>query len=173
MAELRRLGSGRARIAGARGQAVPLDFMSGLFIFMVLLVYFVILWDMFSMRYIERANSLDMESHAISIAESLVSSPGQPFNWTESPLAAQSLGIASRPNCLDPYRISALQSLPYANAKRLLGTDYDFLVKIESDEGARYATLGQEPGNTTRIVEVSRVASYQGSTAIVRVQLYE
>lgn len=157
---------------GARGQAIPLDFMSGMFIFMVTLAYFIILWNLFSMRYIEHADSLDMESHAISIAESLVSSPGTPFNWTESPLSAQSIGIASRPNYLDPYRIAALESLPYANAKRLLGTDYGFLIKIESGEGARYATVGQEPSNTTRSVEVTRVASYQGSAAFVRVQLY-
>lgn len=173
MAEEFWLETGRISGNRARGQAIPLDFMSGMFIFMVTLTYFIVLWNIFSMRYVEHADALDMESHAISIAESLVSSPGTPFNWTESPLSAQSIGIASRPNYLDPYRISALESLPYANAKRLLGTDYDFLIKIDSGEGARYATVGQEPSNTTRIVEVTRAASYQGSTAFVRVQLYE
>ena len=172
MAETFSLGSGRSR-THSRGQSVPLDFMAGLFIFMVLLVYFVILWDIYSTRYMEQGERGNIETHAISIAENLVSSTGSPFNWTVSPLAAQSIGLAFRPNQLDPYRIAALEGLPYANAKRLLGTDYDFLIKIESQEGARYSTIGQEPGNTTRTVEVTRIATYNGAPAFVRVQLYE
>jgi len=159
--------------AASKGQAVPLDFVAGLFIFMVLLAYFVIIWDIYSTRYIEHGEGGNLETHAISIAETLVSSPGHPFNWTLAPLEAQSAGLASRPNRLDTYRIAALESMPYAYAKRLLGTDSDFLIKIESPEGARYSTIGHEAVNSTRIVEVTRIATYNGAPAFVKVQLYE
>lgn len=157
----------------AKGQAIPLDFMAALFIFLVIFAYFVVLWDIYSTRYIEHGEGGNLESHAISIAENLVSSPGHPFNWTLSPLSAQSAGLASMPNRLDTYRIAALESMPYANAKRLLGTDSDFLIKIESPEGARYSTMGMEAVNATRKIEVTRIATYNGAPAFVKVQLYE
>ena len=173
MAEIGNLRLGISSGRHARGQAIPLDFMAGLFIFLVLLAYFIVLWDIFSTSYIEHAESNRLESRAIGIAGQLVSSSGQPFNWTSAPLSAQSIGLASKPYQLDPYRISALSSLPYANAKLLLGTDRDFFIKIETPEGARIATLGVEPGNTTRSVEVSRLGSYNGQPMFVRVRLYE
>ncbi len=176
MAEIGYLLKGISSRKHARGQAIPLDFMAGLFIFLVLLAYFIVLWDIFSVRYIEHAESNNIESRAIDIAGQLVSSSGQPFNWTSSPLSAQSIGLASKPYQLDPNRISAFASLSnqsYANAKLLLGTDRDFFIKIETPDGARIATLGKEPGNASRSVEVSRLGSYNGQPTFVRVRLYE
>lgn len=156
-----------------KGQGVPIDFVAGLFIFLVMLTYFLVLWDGYSERYSAAASSIDMETTAIGIADQLVSTGGSPNNWTAEPLAAQSIGLAWRQNELDPYRLSALSSLPYANAKRILGAGREIAIKIETLDGARLATIGTETYNTSKAVEVTRAAMMNGSAVNVRVQVYE
>ena len=160
------------RAAGLAGQAIPLDFAAGLFIFVLVLAYFLIQWDLFATRFAELATAGSMDSRAIDISEMLVHSPGQPENWTSEPLNAQSIGFARKQNLLDWNRVAAFSSLPYANAKQLLGTDHEFLVIIETPDGARYATIGHDE-NSTRAVEVVRMAILNETVVKVRVRLYE
>ena len=156
-----------------KGQGVPIDFVAGLFIFLVMLTYFLLLWDSYSQRYIATASTIAMETTAMGVADQLVSTGGSPNNWTASPLTAQSIGLSWRQNELDPYRLSALSSLPYANAKKILGVDREFAIKIETLDGGRMATLGSEASNSSKAVEVTRVARINGSTVNVKVQIYE
>ena len=156
-----------------RGQSVPMDFVAGLFIFLVMLAYFLMLWDSYSQRYISAASSIDMETTAIGIADQLVSTGGSPNNWTADPLSAQSIGLAWRQNELDPYRLASLSSLPYTNAKRILGVGREFAIKIETLDGGRLATIGNEAYNSSKAIEVTRVAMMNGSAVNVKVQVYE
>ena len=156
-----------------KGQGVPIDFVAGLFIFLVMLSYFLILWDSYSQRYSEMASSIELETTAIGIADQLVSTGGSPNNWTMNPLTAQSIGLAWRQNELDPYRLAALSALPYANAKKILGVGQEFAIKVETLEGGRLSTVGSETGNSSKAVEVTRVARMNGSSVNVKVQVYE
>lgn len=156
-----------------KGQGVPIDFIMGLFIFLFMLAYFLVLWDNYSQRYVAKASTIDMETAAIGIADQLVSTGGSPGNWTSAPLAAQSIGLAWRQNEIDPYRLSALSSLPYANAKKILGVGREFAIKIETLDGGRLATIGNEAYNSSKAVEVARAAVMNGSAVNVKVQIYE
>ena len=156
-----------------KGQGVPIDFVAGLFIFLVMLTYYLLLWSSYSERYVAAASSIDMETTAMGIADQLVSTGGSPSNWTADPLAAQSIGLAWRQNELDPYRLSALSSLPYGNAKMLLGAGREIAIKIETLDGGRLATIGTESYNSSKAVEVTRVAMMNGSAVNVKVQVYE
>jgi len=156
-----------------KGQGVPIDFVAGLFIFLAMLAYFLILWDGYSERYISAASSIDMETTAIGIADQLVSAGGTPSNWTADPLSAHSIGLAWRQNEIDPYRLSTLSSLPYGNAKMLLGAGREIAIKIETLDGGRLATIGTEVYNSSKAVEVTRTAMMNGSAVNVKVQVYE
>ena len=155
-----------------KGQAIPLDFAAGLFIFMLLVAYFLIQWDLFSTRFAEKAEKSGLDSGAIEISEMLVHGGGSPQNWTDAPELAQSIGFASSQNVIDWNRVAAFESLPYANAKQVLGIDREFLVVIETPDGARYATIGQD-GNSTRAAEVVRIAVVNNTVVHVKVRLYE
>lgn len=155
-----------------KAQAIPLDFAAGLFIFMLLLVYFIIQWDLFAGRFSDRAQKGDLDIGAIAAAEMLVHTGGQPENWTSAPNQTRSIGLASRQNVLDWERVSAFASLPYANAREALGTDHDFLVVIETPEGARFATIGLQ-NNSTRAVEVARIAIVNNTMVHVKVRFYD
>jgi hypothetical protein len=162
--------------AAKKAQANPLDFMAAIFIFMVIFGYFMILWNIFSLRYAERAGALDFEMSSIAIADRLVSFGGYGDNWTAAPQSAQSIGFASRPNELDWARISAFASLPYASQKQLLGTANDFLIRIENLDGASYAQIGQAgtgaANDSARLVEVTRLAMLNGTVVNLRVRIY-
>ncbi len=156
-----------------RGQAVSLDFMAGVFIFTLVLVYYVILWGTFADRYYQSFGKDNADIAALSLSDALVGSPGVPENWTRAPLLVQHVGLASMPGVLDPYKVSALSAVPYANAKRMLGLDRDFYIRIETLDGMRYATYGSPAGNATAVSELSRLAMLNGTVVKVRVQLYE
>ena len=151
---------------------MPFDFLAGMFIFMLMLSYFLILWDIFSVRYSELSAKQDREMAALSVSRQLVTSPGVPEDWAISPLSAGSIGLASRPGVLDAYRISALSSMPYANARQSLGVQGGFYVKIEDLDGARFATIGAEPANASSLVEVRRIAMLNGTIVNLKVQVY-
>ncbi|VVC00891.1 Uncharacterised protein [uncultured archaeon] len=157
-----------------KGQAIPIDLMAGLFIFLVLIAYFMILWDIYSLRYFETMDKTNSDMEVLAVSDALVSSPGLPENWTAAPLDAKAIGLAKKPNELDPYKVSALSSLPYANARQMLGLDRDFYINIGTPEGASIAVMGQAPaGNVSRASEITRVALYNGQIVHVRVRIYE
>jgi hypothetical protein len=158
----------------AKGQINPIDFMAAVFIFMVLFGYFMILWNMFSMKYAERSEIFDCELGSIAIADYLVNSRGDPINWTAAPLSARSIGFANKPNELDWSKISTFASMNYSNQKRMLGTDNDFLIKIESSDGASYAQIGRMEGNQTYTcsIEITRLAMLNGTIVNLRVKVY-
>ncbi|MEM2138245.1 MAG: hypothetical protein QW568_04110 [Candidatus Anstonellaceae archaeon] len=156
-----------------RAQAIPLDLMMGVFVFVVMAAYFFILWDIFSLRFVEHAQTIDDELVAISVADRLVGFGGYPSNWTQAPLTAQSVGFASKQNEIEWSKVAAFAGMPYASQKIALGADKDFLIKIEQTDGARLVTIGQETTNATRVAEVTRLAMMNGSIVNVRVQVYE
>ncbi len=164
--------------AAMKAQANPIDFMAAVFIFMVVFGYFMILWNIFSLRYAERAETLDCELSSIAIADHLVNFGGYGDNWTTAPQSAQSVGFANRPNELDWARISSFASLPYASQKQLLGTAHDFLIRIESPDGASYVRIGQDwsgqaQNSSARSSEVTRLAMFNGTIVDLRVRIYE
>jgi hypothetical protein len=156
-----------------KAQANPIDFMTAVFIFMVVFAIFMILWNMFSIRYAESSKMMDCELAAIAIADRLVNSGGYGANWTAAPLGAGSVGFANRPNELDWIRISSFASLNYSEQKRLLGTDKDFLIVIDRSDGASYIRIGQESDDSAeQLVEVTRLGMIDKYIVNLKVRVY-
>lgn len=156
-----------------RAQALPLDFIAGLFIFLLLLAYFLALWDIFAIRYGEQSSRNSAELSAILLSDQLIGSGGMPENWTQNANGTGMVGIARVPGQIDHAKLSALQAMPYEDAKRLMGISHDFFIKVEDSDGVLYSLFGQEPEARQRAVEVTRIASLNGTTVFLRVQLYE
>ncbi len=157
----------------ARGQSIILDYMAGVFIFIIMLSIFMVAWDLYSSRYSQADGRMQMDSIALSASESLMQSQGEPANWTIDPQNAKRIGFVSRQNTLDWTRINAFSSLSYADQKTKLGIDSDFVIRIDSYEGARLATIGVEPNSTTTAVEISRFGILDGRQAKLRLMVYD
>jgi hypothetical protein len=159
--------------------------MAALFIFLVLMAYFFVIWDIFSENYSSRSARADREMSAILLSDQLAGHTGTPENWTESPQDASSIGLASRPGELDSHKLCALfgpncyygscslPGLQYAYAKQIFGLDKDFYIKVESPGGVLYAAMGDQPQNATRAAEVTRIAMLDGNAVFLRVQSYD
>jgi hypothetical protein len=172
-------------LASLKGQSLPLDFMAALFIFMLMLAYFFVMWDIFFDNYSAHSERVERELSAITLADQLAGSAGSPENWTDAPQAAASIGLAIRPGELDSHKLCALfgtqynhanctlPGLEYAYAKQVFGVDKDFFVKVESPGGVLYATLGEQQETASRAIEVTRIATLEGSAVFVRVQVYD
>ncbi len=158
-------------MASMKAQAISLDLVAGLAIMLLLLSYYFVLWDTFTEQYDAAFRKDSADVALISISDQLVSSPGCPENWTLDPDNAPCIGLASTPNVLDREKVDAFSNLSYAYAKRAFGLDQDFLVRIESLDGARYSEVGAE-SNSTLVSEVSRLAVLDGQTVRVKVRVY-
>jgi hypothetical protein len=156
-----------------RGQSLSLDFLMGFFLFLLTLGFFLILWGGLVDGYSDAARRQSSAMAALSLSDQLASSPGQPYNWTLSPSTASAIGFASSPGVLDWRRIAAAASLNYSQAKAALGTERDFLIKVESPGGTRYATLGSEPNATVHALEIWRAGLLNDTLVYVKVQMYD
>jgi hypothetical protein len=168
-----------------KGQSLPLDFMVALFIFLVLLAYFLVIWDLFSENYTSRSDRVNGELSAIMLSDQLAGYTGSPENWTESPENAASIGLAIRPGELDSHKLCALfgpqytyascnqSGLQYGFAKSIFGIDKDFFVRVESPDGMLYAAMGEQPENASRAAEVTRIATLDGNVVFLKVQVYD
>lgn len=155
----------------AKGQSVSLDLMFGVFISIMLFTYLIIVMSELSDRYIGNGTMSSIELAAISMSNMLVESGGFPFNWTGNVSEAKSIGFAQRPGVLDIAKIKALESAGYAQAKKALNVDYDFMLRVEEVDGYGYAAIGME-SNSTQVVEVSRAAVLNGKHVFVKVRVY-
>lgn len=156
-----------------RGQSLIIDYMAGAFLFLVMFAFFFAIWGIYANMYFSAQARMELDSTVLAVSQSLLSSGGEPWNWTADPPSAKRIGIASRQNVLDRTGIDALESLPYAQQKIKLGIDRDFVIRIDSMEGARLATIGSEPNSTTRSVEISRFATLDGKPVTLRLMAYD
>jgi hypothetical protein len=159
--------------------------MVALFIFLVLLVYFLVVWDIFSDNYSSHNERVARELSSITLSDQLSGHTGSPENWTLSPENAASIGLAIRPGELDSHKLCALfgtqyvhdgcnqTGLAYGYAKAIFGMDKDFFIKVESPGGVLFATMGEQSGNASRAAEVTRIAMLEGSAVFLRVQVYD
>jgi hypothetical protein len=136
------------------------------------MAYFLILWSLFTGAYSSALTVRSDESQCMLIAQQLVDSSGQPFNWTASPLNASSIGLASTPGVLDNSRVAAFFALPYGNAKQLVGASQNFYVGLVGENGEAIASIGNGTANSTTSVELTRVAVYNGSIVDLEVRVY-
>ena len=65
-------------MASKKGQSLPLDFIAALFIFLVLMAYFFVIWDIFSENYSSRSARADREMSAILLSDQLAGHTGTP-----------------------------------------------------------------------------------------------
>ncbi|MFA5105978.1 MAG: hypothetical protein WC506_03390 [Candidatus Micrarchaeia archaeon] len=156
-----------------RGQSLIIDYMAGAFLFLVMFAFFFVIWGIYANMYFSAQARMELDSTVLSVSQSLLSSGGEPVNWTADPMAAKRIGLASRQNVLDWARIDSLSSLSYAEQKIKLGIDRDFVIRIDSAEGARLATIGNEPNSTSRSAEISRFAVLDNKPVRVRLMAYE
>ena len=116
-----------------KGQIFSLDFLSAVFIFMLVFGVLLLSWNSVLDDSAKDSERKDMELFASRIANFMVSSGGHPSNWHESPANVTSIGIVSTDRVVDQDKLMAFVSMDYDLAReKLVISNYNFKFALVS-----------------------------------------
>ena len=80
--------------SGKRGQTVSIDLIAGISISLLILAYYLVVWNSMAGAYEDAFRKEDSEIALLTMGDMLVNSPGNPENWTMNASGAQAIGLA-------------------------------------------------------------------------------
>ena len=166
--------------SSARGQAMAIDLLFAVMIFLLLLNAGLSIWKS-NASFLEGQGTFnELQLEAAMAADQLVRTAGTPDNWEERPIAeATAIGLAKRDLVLDDAKVNRFIQLAadfgsgdYNETRLRLLAGRDFYFKL-SRNGAPLAETGK-PSDIERLwaVDVRRVVKYGGEPAVAELTLY-
>lgn len=152
----------------SRAQAVLLDLVFGVFVFVLLFAFLYSQWQASLSTALREQGFEELHARGFQAVDSLVSSKGQPSNWH---LLSQSdinvLGIARKRNVVDEARLSRFLSLDYEFARQKLAlSSFDFFFHISNSQGVDF-NFGLLPDSNIAVFSFRRIVDYKGVESIV------
>lgn len=152
-----------------------IDFMFGLFIFIIILGYLTAVWTL-NLSTIENNYVFDdMQRLAFQTTDLLIKSEGAPGNWEEIADIndVNVIGLAESDRVINEQKLNRFKNLgaEYEKVKEILQiANYDFYFELQ---GIDDVNAGLAPMAEAQKVVVRRVVNYKGSDAIVIFTLYK
>jgi len=173
-----------------RGQLFSMDMMFAATIVLFLFVAMTVVHDMLFYSFQTSTAKAEMRDSTLAAADVLVSSAGNPSNWSDSAgidaASVKVLGLASERGVLDPAKVAGFfQSINtttlnsnYSNARRALGLNrpgYNFSVTIYNSTGDKIletnASIAPSASNST--ASMQRYALLNGELARLNVRVWK
>lgn len=170
----------REKNSNERGQAIAIDLLFAIMIFLLLLNAGLSIWKS-NASFLEGQGTFnELQLEAARTADQLVRTAGTPDNWEEKPIAeATAIGLAKRDLVLDDAKVNRFIQLAadfgsgdYNETRLRLLAGRDFYFKLGGD-GAAIAETGKPP-DLERLwaVDVKRIVKYGGEPAVAELTLY-
>lgn len=176
------MGFMREHAPGKRGQAAAIDFMFGLFIFLLIVAWLLGVWSNNLDVALEEHSFGDLREKGYQIMEVLVRTPGTPGNWENTAVAgdaniydANAIGLASKDRVIDEGKLQefiyvADVAHDYNRTKQIFGiVPYDYYFELRGD--ANYDT-GRPISGAPTAVSTERSVMYRGGDATVKITIY-
>lgn len=149
-----------------RGQVTSLDLVISMFVFLVILIFVISLWSLFSSRLSENVANEELQLVAFQVSDILMKSRGIPDNWEDDPNSTIIFGLRDNYRYLDENKITAFTSLDYNLIKQRFNIErFDFLIEFIDGDEVEYSS-GLSPEDAEHIIAVTRYA-------IVGIDIYE
>ncbi len=146
-----------------KAQAWSFDFMASVIMFFMILTVLFFTWEYTSLQSNDHVMFNDMESSALTLADSMIRSRGFPRDWNGSNI--QVLGLASEENVLNETKMLMFVQMDYGDAKRILGIPaYEFYFRILHLNGT------QAWANNTELLTGLDPTVFQNSTMVVPIE---
>ena len=169
-----------AFFAAQKGQAMAMDLLFAIMIFLLLLNAGLSIWKS-NASFLEGQGTFnELQLEAARAADNLVRAAGTPDNWEEKPISeATAIGLAKRDLVLDDAKVSRFiqlaadfESGDYNETRIRLLAGRDFYFKLSRD-GAPLVETGKPP-DLERLwaVDVKRIVKYGGEPAVAELTLY-
>lgn len=162
-----------------KGQLFSIDASFSLIVFILILLFLLVVWNLYSARLEKRVQEEEMQLVAMQALDVLTKTWGVPNNWElKSPVNPdpptnnpQVLGLQLNPGSLDNKKVDALNK--YINSTqfaRLLNIDrYEYYFRILDSQGQAVMEKGVPPANSTlekpRVISVSSFMNHQGENS--------
>ena len=147
-------------IADTKGQFFSIDLVLSLVVFVIIFVFVLSLWNIYSLRLSEKVNAEEMQLLAFQISDILIDTKGIPGNWQQDISQLQVLGLQNYPGSLADDKITAFLALDYDQSKQLFNIErfeYQFRVldrngNVLNQKGMAYNTSTKEIASVKRLV---------------------
>jgi hypothetical protein len=163
-----------------RAQAWSFDFMASVVVFFVILTILFFAWEYITFQNEDLIIFNEMENSALSIADTLIRTPGFPEHWNETNV--QIMGLASEENVLNETKILMFVQMDYDYAKRILGVPaYHFYFQVlylndtQAKANGTDLVLGLDPlnyTNSTMVIPIERHIIFDSRVASLRFILW-
>ncbi|HLC98875.1 MAG TPA: hypothetical protein VJC00_02605 [Candidatus Nanoarchaeia archaeon] len=164
-----RLRIGSASIRPRRSQVGMGDLFLSVSVFVILLVAVVLIYNNYNENFVSRQEYNLMQTYAFQATNLMVKSGGIPAGWEADPDSARLIGFAYNSNNernLSPQKVESFLNISYDRSKELLGSGYDFYLRIADIQGNILAEKGM---NSTGYLSaaIERRVLYDGDEAVL------
>jgi hypothetical protein len=154
-------------LGNRKGFAISADFMLAAMIFFAVLTYSVGTYYYYLGQYNAEEAQKNTEIDALAATDVLLRTQGVPEDWELTGNPA-SVGLAGRPNIINPEKLSALGAMDYNYSKEALGLGADYYLSVDALTGGKIMEKGALMGGDAIVAR--RLAIY--NETYVRVTLY-
>ena len=156
-----------------KAQIIATDFILAVIILIFIMVVSISMWknEIDNLRLHERRT--EMENLALSIADILVRSPGNPEDWELRDEVEITLGLANESHVLDKEKVSKLLTMSQDDVKNILGIDnFNFFIRITYPNNVLVEEYGTPPANAEEVVVTRRLVIYDDEESYFNFGLY-
>ncbi|MDO8647131.1 MAG: hypothetical protein Q7R70_01815 [Candidatus Diapherotrites archaeon] len=163
---------------GKKGQIFSADALLGMIVFLFALSIVFYYFGQISERDRAFTESFEMKTIAFNSLSSLVETKGAPENWEFAEIQdAKSFGVSSERNVLSPEKLEKFGEFTLQDAnsvRKTLGLGkYDFSFKISDFNGIEVFLASSSNSSKSVSFKTSRISLYNGSPAIVSLEVFK
>lgn len=153
-----------------RGQATVIDLLTAVFIFFIIFITIIILFDVYSTRLQKDVLREELQDKAFMLTEILLSN-GIPADWNSENV--QSIGLSTHDKHITEKRFDELKEISYEQAKGLFGlSGMDFYIRILEANDDFLGEYGNETETAKDIVSLRRIIFYENQAAQLEIRIW-
>ncbi len=162
-----------------RGQLSTIDLIGSIAIYVILLIFIIVYWNLYEKRFDANINEEEMAVSAIKISDFLVENSGFPTNWNNSNV--QIIGLVSKDRILETRKLQSFINTTYNKTRNLWNIEnYQYHLRITDLNGALLNVSGNftdfgpfQNADEDLVLKVRRFALYGGKKVIVEFSLWK
>jgi len=149
-----------------QGQLFSLDLVISIVAFIMVFIFIVSIWSIYTIRLNENVASEELQLLAFQITDLLMKSRGEPNNWENNPDNVSVIGLHLNPGYLDGNKVNAFLSLDYNKIKEAFNIErFDCDFKVLDTDGNLLNDTGLSPDQSSlEVISVSRFAMIENET---------
>ena len=133
-----------------KAQLFSLDGLTSMFICIIMVLFILAMWNLYSLRLNENITAEEMQLFAFQITDLMINYEGMPSNWHNDPLNASVIGLQDENRGLHEKKLNTLMTMNYTRVKQLLNIErFEYFMEVYDDNGNLLNSSGSSPENQT------------------------